>query len=106
MDFGYLGNIVLNENFIYALALMTGILWAIMRAGLGNDSFWGALGLAFLALIFLPVMLDAMQSGALFFLLLLLGGLMISEIYSWSLSTSILVAVIALIAAVAILPKF
>lgn len=106
MDFGYLGNVVLSGNFIYALALMTGILWAIMKSADLGDSFWGAIGLAFLAVIFLPVMLEAMQAGALFFLLLLLGAILLSEIYCWSLSTGVLVAIVALLSAAMILPKF
>ncbi|MEK6954361.1 MAG: hypothetical protein AABX01_05105 [Candidatus Micrarchaeota archaeon] len=106
VEFGYLGNTVLNSEFIFALALLTGILWAIMREWLGNDSFWSALGLSFLAIIFLPVMLSAMASGSLFFLLLILGGLMLCDIFKWSLTTSIIVAVLALVSATMILPQF
>ncbi|MFH1750534.1 MAG: hypothetical protein ABH863_02555 [Candidatus Micrarchaeota archaeon] len=106
MDFSYLGSIVLDMNFLMALGIITAILWVVMREILGNESFWGAIGLAFLALIFLPVMLDAMQSGAAFFLLLLLGGLLISEIYCWSVSTGVLVAVFALVLATMVLPNF
>jgi hypothetical protein len=106
MDVGFLSNVLMNESFLFTLIALAIVIWIVMRLAFGIDSIGESVIIAFLAILFLPSMLLGLASGSAFLLLLLLGAVMLSNYYCFSLATSVIVIIFVLFSALMIMPVF
>ncbi len=104
MQVTYLGDMVYSSDFLFALLILTIAIWLVLKFLFNFDSMNHALVFAILAMVMLPFIFTATQIWTSFFVVLILGGLAISQAYKWPIGTSILMCFIALIAASILLP--
>ncbi len=106
VELGILSDVVFNMGFLFALAATTLIIWVLMKVTFGHDSFAHAFVIAVLSILFLPTVIQSLQVGSAFILILVLGALALSTYYDWSLSASFILVLLGLISAMIIFPQF
>lgn len=104
MQISYLSDMVYSTDFVYILVILTFVIWAVMKMLFNYDSFAKSLMFAIMALIFLPFIASASQFGSALIMVLIIGGLAISQSFKWPLVTSIMALLIAILAGMAVLP--
>lgn len=101
----YMFDGIWSTDFLYSLFIMGVVIWAILKLAFGVESFWNALILAFLAMIFLPFILSASQTMVAFLILVGLGALVIQWLYSGaSFTAGVVVMLVVLLVGSMVLP--
>ncbi|MFH1200297.1 MAG: hypothetical protein V1708_04475 [Candidatus Micrarchaeota archaeon] len=94
----YLFDSIYSMNFIYMLAILSTVVWVVLRQLFGAQSFWNAMVLAFLGMIFMPLIMGAAQTMVAALLLVGIGALVIQWMYMGaSLSAAVAAMVVVLI---------
>lgn len=104
MQVTYLGDMFFGTDFIYALAALTIMIWLLMKSLFNYDNMGHAAMFAVLALILLPYIFAATAFLPAFVIILLLGGIAVSQTLRWPMTTSIMVVFLALLAGAILLP--
>ncbi len=103
----YMFDVIYSTDFLYSLLFMAVIIWLVLRSMFGAQSFWNALALAFVGMMFLPLILGAAQTMMAAVLLVAVGALLIQRLYCGaSLTAAVAAMVVVLIVSSIMLPAF
>ncbi len=96
---------IYSTGFLYSLLFVAVVIWAVLRSMFGVQNFWNALALAFVGMMFLPLILGAAQTMVAAALLVAVGALFIQRLY-WgaSFGAAVVAMVVVLIVSSVMVP--
>ncbi|MFH1107261.1 MAG: hypothetical protein V1787_05180 [Candidatus Micrarchaeota archaeon] len=102
----YLFDMLYNVDSLFSIFFVAVVIWLAMKYVFGVQSFWNALILAFVGMIFLPLIAGAAQTMFASLILLAVGALLVQQLYAGSSLTSSVVAMaVALIISFVVFPS-